>query len=54
MNSQEELQQQFDEDLSKLLHEYEDLGLPPNKITDSLSWHAELARSRDKSGRVIV
>lgn len=41
-----DLKQQLDADLSRLIREYEDRGLSPDTIGDSLDWHSELARSR--------
>lgn len=38
--------QDLDAELSRLIREYEDRGLDPAEIGDSLLWHSELARSR--------
>ena len=46
------LKQQLDAELSQLLREYEDRGLSPDKIGDSLEWHYELAQSRSTQDRV--
>lgn len=40
------LQQELDEKLSALVREYEEKGLSPEQISESLSWHEDLAESR--------
>jgi len=41
-----ELKQDFDQQLSTLIREYEDRGLGHDEMDDSLAWHLELVRSR--------
>lgn len=46
------LKQQLDNELSQLIREYEERGLSADEIGDSLSWHLELAESREGNQRV--
>jgi len=46
------LKQQLDAELSRLVREYEERGLSPDQIGDSLDWHSELAQSRSTRDRV--
>ena len=39
----------LNEELSTLIREYEARGLSADEISDSLSWHADLAESRNDS-----
>jgi uncharacterized protein Smg (DUF494 family) len=41
-----ELQHELDAELSQLIREYEDRGLPAADIRDALLWHSELASTR--------
>lgn len=41
-----DLKQQLDAELSQIVRQYEDQGLSPDEIGDSLAWHLELAESR--------
>lgn len=43
-----DLKQQLDAELSRLVREYEDRGLDPDEIGDSLDWHSELAITRSQ------
>lgn len=46
-----DLKQQLDAELSRLVREYEERGLAPDEIGDSLDWHSELALSRSQRER---
>lgn len=46
MSNQEELKHELNEELSQLVRSYEDDGLPPTEISDSLSLYSELAETR--------
>lgn len=41
-----DLQQEFDEELSRLLREYQDRGLSFEEMIESLDWHYDLALVR--------
>lgn len=49
-----DLKQQLDAELSQLVREYEDRGLSPDEIGDSLDWHSELALTRSQRQRHSV
>lgn len=40
------MKQELDAELSQLVRQYEERGLDPASIGDSLQWHATLATSR--------
>lgn len=44
----DELKQELDAELSRLVREYDDRGLEPNEIGDSLHWHSQLASVRSE------
>ena len=48
--SNDELEQELNAELSRLMREYEDRGLDMDSIYEALSWHSTLAESR--TGRV--
>lgn len=50
----DELKQELDAHLSELIRQYEDRGLSPNEIGDSLRWHGELAESREQSEPAVL
>lgn len=53
-SSVDELKQDLDEDLSQVVHEYQERGLSPSHILDSMLWHAEVTASRSEDEQVEV
>jgi hypothetical protein len=49
-----DLKQQLDAELSQLVREYEERGLSPDEIGDSLAWHMDLAHSRSRDESVVL
>lgn len=42
----DDLQQDLEEDLSRIVHEYSSRGLSPSKIMDSMSFYMEVAATQ--------
>lgn len=49
-----DLKQQLDAELSRLIREYDDRGLSSEEIEDSLQWHSELASARSQSNETVA
>jgi hypothetical protein len=47
-----DMKQELDAELSQLVQQYEQQGMSPASIQDSLEWHVELVRSRRDGNRV--